>query len=265
MERGSKMTRPIRNRVKTKAEQESLRQSGGILATVLRRVSSQLAAGQTTHELDVLARHELKALGGKSPFLEYVIDSGVQPFPGVLCVSVNDEVVHGVPSRRELVQGDVVGLDFGVDYQGMITDGAITVVVGGLATSSVERLLTATSQALNNGIAQVKAGARVGDISAAIEQRLRRDSLGIVRELSGHGVGDSIHEEPTILNYGRAGTGMRLEAGMSLAIEPMATLGDRRIKIDADGWTIRTADGSIAAQFEHSVLVTEDGCEILTR
>ncbi len=254
----------VRNRVKTVAEQSSLRQSGAILAAVLRHVSNQMGPGQTTAELDALARKELAALGGTSPFLGYVVD-GSQPFPAALCVSVNDEIVHGIPGARELVFGDVVGLDFGVTYEGMITDGAITVVVGGQPNSAVSRLLAATQEALAAGVAQVKAGARVGDISAAIEHRLKRDKLGIIRELSGHGVGDVVHEEPTILNYGRAGTGMRLEAGMSLAIEPMASLGDRHIRIAADGWTIKTSDGSIAAQFEHSVLVTATGCEILTK
>lgn len=253
-----------RNRLKSPVERERLRHSGAMLATVLQHVKRQLGEGQTTAELDQLARKELLALGGTPPFLGYVVE-GSSPFPAALCVSVNDEVVHGIPGSRQLRDGDVVGLDFGVSYEGMITDGAITVVVGGRPSLAIARLVTATEEALAAGISQVRAGARVGDISAAIERRLRRDGLGIVRELSGHGVGDAVHEEPTILNYGRSGTGMRLESGMSLAIEPMATLGDRRIKIDHDGWTIRTADGSLSAHFEHSVFVTDTGCEILTQ
>lgn len=252
------------NRVKTEAEIERLRRSGGILAAVLRTLRDQLAAGQTTAHLNDLAARELKALGGQPTFLGYTPDRSLPPYPAVLCVSVNDEVVHGIPGARELQNGDVVGLDFGVNVDGMMTDGAISVVVGGAATPAVRRLLSATREALDAGIAAVRDGARVGDISAAVEHRLRRDQLGIVRELSGHGVGDYVHEDPTILNYGRPGTGPRLRSGMSIAIEPMATLGDRRIYAGDDGWTIRTQDGSLSAHFEHTVLVLDDGAEILT-
>jgi methionyl aminopeptidase len=252
------------NRVKNPAEIARLRTSGGILAQVLRTIVAQLEPGQTTRSLDLLAVRELKALGAKPTFLGYQPDSDVIPYPGVLCVSVNDEVVHGIPGDRVLVQGDLVGLDFGVNFEGMMTDGAVTVVVGPSATPAQTRLLSATQEALAAGIGAVRGGARVGDISAAVEQRLRRDSLGIVQELSGHGVGDQVHEEPTILNYGRAGSGPKLRAGMSIAIEPMATLGSRRVYLDDDGWTIKTQDGSLSAQFEHTVLVLEDGAEILT-
>lgn len=252
------------NRVKTGAEIHRLRQSGGILAATLRMLQGQLAAGQTTAELNELAARELVALGGKPTFLNYQEDRRIPPYPAVLCVSVNDEVVHGIPGGRELVNGDVVGLDFGVNFEGMMTDGAITAVVGGVSTPAVTRLLTATQEALAAGIGAVRDGACIGDISAAVEQRLRRDKLGIIRELSGHGVGDQVHEDPSILNYGRAGTGPRMVAGMSLAIEPMATLGDHRIYVADDGWTIKTRDGSLSAQFEHTVLVTPEGAEILT-
>jgi methionyl aminopeptidase len=146
----------------------------------------------------------------------------------------------------------------------MLTDGAITVMAGGQPNPAQARLLTATRQALDLGIAQVIAGARVGDISSAIEKRLRRDKLGVIEELSGHGVGHQVHEDPLILNYGRPNTGYRLKAGMSIAIEPMATLGGKNIYVDDDGWTIKTSDGSLGAQFEHTVIVTEDGCEIVT-
>jgi methionyl aminopeptidase len=146
----------------------------------------------------------------------------------------------------------------------MITDGAVTVVAGAQPTPAQNRLLTATREALDRGVEQVRAGARIGDISHAIEQRLRRDKLGVIEELSGHGVGHQVHEDPTILNYGRPHTGMKLKAGMSIAIEPMATLGGREIMLDSDGWTIKTYDGSLGAQFEHTVIVTEDGCEIVT-
>ena len=252
------------NQVKTEAEIRRLRTSGGMLAEVLRRLSAALEPGQTTGYLGDLAAKELAALGGQPAFLHYRPDRESTPFPSTICISVNDEIVHGIPGKRVIQAGDLVGLDFGVTFEGMITDGAVTVAAGGRSTPANERLLTATRQALDMGIAQVRDGARVGDISAAIEHRLRRDRLGIVEEMSGHGVGHHLHEDPLILNYGRAGKGYKLKAGMSIAIEPMATLGGRDIYVDDDGWAIRTRDGSFAAQFEHSVLVTEDGFEILT-
>jgi methionyl aminopeptidase len=252
------------NRVKSPAEIERLRTSGGILAEVLRRLVAALTPGQTTGELGEMAARELKALGGKPTFLGYQPDPGSPPYPSTICISVNDEVVHGIPGRRVIEAGDLVGLDFGVNYEGMFTDGAVTVVAGIEPTADQRRLLTATREALDLGIAQVKDGGRVGDISHAIEQRLMRDRLGIIEELSGHGVGDEMHEDPTILNYGPAGAGARLKSGMSIAIEPMATLGGRHIYLDQDGWTIKTSDGSLGAQFEHTVLVTDDGAEIVT-
>jgi len=253
------------NQVKTPEEVRRLRVSGGILAEVLRRLSASLEPGQTTGYLGDMAARELLALGGEPAFLHYRPDRHSTPFPSTICISVNDEIVHGIPGRRVIEAGDLVGLDFGVTFEGMITDGAVTVVAGGKTTPAVQRLLGATRQALDLGIAQVKAGARTGDIGHAIEQRLRRDKLGVVEELSGHGVGHRVHEEPLILNFGRSGTGARLKAGMSIAIEPMATLGGREIFVDDDGWTIRTRDGSLAAQFEHTVLVTEDGFEVVTQ
>ncbi|MDF2461701.1 MAG: map [Candidatus Saccharibacteria bacterium] len=252
------------NKVKTPAEAERLRTSGGILAEVLRRLVAVLEPGQTTGFLGDLATKEMAALGGKPTFVGYSPDPSVPPYPATICISVNDEVVHGIPGKRVIEKGDLVGLDFGVNFEGMFTDGAVTVVAGAEPTAEQARLLKATREALELGVAEVRDGARVGDISHAIEQRLRRDKLGIIEELSGHGVGHGIHEDPIILNYGRAGTGARLKTGMSIAIEPMATLGGRHIYVDQDGWTIRTSDGSLGAQFEHTVLVTDSGCETLT-
>jgi methionyl aminopeptidase len=252
------------NQIKTEAEKARLRTSGGILAEVLRRLSAALEPGQTTGYLGDLAAKELAALGGKPAFLGYRPDRESTPFPSTICISVNDEIVHGIPGKRIIAAGDLVGLDFGVNFEGMITDGAVTVVAGAEATPAQDRLLKATRQALDAGIAQVRDGARVGDISEAIERRLRRDKLGVIEEMSGHGVGHHVHEDPLILNYGKAGRGPKLKAGMSIAIEPMATLGGKAIYVDDDGWTICTRDGSLAAQFEHTVLVTESGFEVVT-
>lgn len=232
-----------------------------MLARVLEVVAEAVKPGVTTKALADLARSELNRLGGKPAFLGY---GGEPPFPDVICISLNDEVVHGVPGDRQLANGDLVGLDFGVLYDGLITDGAITVTVGD-ATADKRRLVEATQQSLVAGIAQVKAGARVGDISHAVEAVLRQAGLGIVEELVGHGVGHELHEEPSIPNFGPSGQGMRLQAGMTIAIEPMATLGGSGVVVKPDQWTVATADGSLAAHFEHTVLVTETGAEILTK
>lgn len=251
------------NRIKTAIEIDRIRISGRILATVLDRLEQDIRIGMTTGELDAIARKELKNLGGNAPFLGYIPSHGTPPFPGIICISVNDEVVHGIPGTRVFVNGDIVGLDFGVEYKGMITDSARTIAVGNVSLAT-QRLLTATQEALHRGIAQALPGNRIGDISNAIETRLRADKLGIIRELSGHGVGHELHEDPLILNYGKAGRGQELQIGMTIAIEPMASLGRSEIVIDDDEWTIRTSDGSLAAQFEHSILITENGPEILT-
>lgn len=247
-------------KVKTPAEIEAMRESGRMLATVLQELKKVIAPGQTTKYLDDIAAKELKALGGIPAFLGY------QGYPAVICISVNDEVVHGIPSaQRILNEGDIVGLDFGVSYNGMITDSAISVIVGTSQSKEHELLLQKTEESLRAGIKQVKAGVRTGDIAAAVQAVLEPAGYGIVRDLVGHGVGHHVHEDPNIPNYGRKGTGERLEAGMTIAIEPMATLGGHGVTIDRDGWTIRTADHSLAAHFEHTVLITETGFEVLTK
>jgi methionyl aminopeptidase len=246
------------NRVKTAADIENLRISGKILASTLHLLQQKLEPGMTTKELDTIAEAELKSAGAIGP------SKGHDGFPAVLCVSVNNEVVHGIPGPRRIEAGDIVGLDFVVGYNGMITDAAITVPVREVAPK-VQRLLAATREALYEGIGAVHAGARIGDISNAVEKRLKRDRLGIIEELAGHGVGDELHEDPIILNYGKAGRGPKLETGMTIAIEPMATLGSKHIYVADDNWTIVTSDGSWGAQFEHTVLVTDDGAEILTQ
>src|SRR5690606_19469251 len=192
------------------------------LATVLVLLERELAPGMTTKEAAKLADDELKKLGGEPAFLHYPGGSGVPDFPAVLCTSINDEVVHGIPSERELAEGDIVSVDFGVKYQGLITDAARTFVIGSNDDPDVKRLLNGTKQALEAGIDALHDGVRVGDVSVAIERVLKKHNLGIVRELVGHGVGQHLHEEPNIPNYGTAGTGPTLKAGMTVALEPMA-------------------------------------------
>ncbi len=237
-----------------------MRESGRLLATVLATLKETLEPGMTTKDLAEVAKRELRGTGGTPTFL------GQYGFPDVICISLNDEIVHGIPStKREIKAGDIVSLDFGVTYDGMITDSAVSVIAGGSASEQVSRLLRDTEASLYAGVGVLRDGVRVGDISHAIQQVLQRGDYGIVRDMVGHGVGHELHEDPNIPNYGRKNTGPVLEAGMTIAIEPMATLGDFRVYIDIDGWTVRSNDRSLAAHFEHTVLITQDGSEILTQ
>lgn len=247
------------NKVKTKAEIEAIRESGKMLATVLQAVQKYIKAGMSGLEVDAFANRELKALGGVPAFLGY------QGFPGSICISVNDAVVHGIPDAYTFKDGDIVSFDFGVVYRGMITDAARSVVIGGEPPAEIKKLLQTTQRALDDAINIVKNGVAVGDISAAAQKPIDAGGYGNVRDLVGHGVGHQVHEEPEIPNYGVAGTGPILKTGMTVAIEPMVTMGDWRVVIDPDGWTIRTRDGSLSAHFEDTILVTETSAEILTR
>lgn len=244
---------------KTPEEIDAMRESGRMLATVLQIMSQKVAPGITPKDMSALAMKELKALGGEPAFL------GFYGYPDIICISVNNQVQHSIPSTIPFALGDVVNFDFGVRYKGMITDGGITVAVGNKTTPDTKRLIEGTERALYAGLDVVKDGVRVGDVSAAIESTLRKYKLGIVKELVGHGVGYELHEDPEIPNYGRAGRGPVLRAGMTIAIEPITTLGDPGIVEAHDGWTLFTRDGSWAAQFEHTVLVTKTGCEIITQ
>jgi len=249
----------MQTQIKTAPEIKAMRISGGILASVLATLRDELEPGMTSKALAIRAAQEVKALGGKPAFLGY------QGFPDVICISINEEIVHGIPSPFRIIKdGDLVGLDFGVVYDGMTTDGAITVIAGRPKQKGHIRLVDRTAEALRIGIDAVHDKVRTGDIGAAIEGYLKQYQYGIVRDLVGHGVGHHLHEDPNIPNYGRAGSGPWLEKGMTIAIEPMVTLGTDKIVQAEDGWTIRSADGSYAAHFEHTVLITEEGAEILT-
>ncbi len=246
------------NKVKTADEITAIRESGRMLATVLQLIERKIQVGMTGIDIDKLAINELKSLGGMPAFLGY------GGFPNTICISVNDAVVHGIPDNKPFASGDVIGFDYGVIYDGMITDAARTFVVGE-ATIEIEKLVKTTQRSLDDALNIVANGRTIGDVSAAAQNALDAGGYGIVRDLVGHGVGHHVHEGPEIPNYGVAGTGPMMKTGMTLAIEPMATLGDYHVVLDPDGWTVRTRDGSIAAHFEDTVLVTEDSCEILTR
>ena len=245
--------------IRTTREVRAMRESGRMLATVLSILSKRVAPGISTKALADIAAVELKTLGGKPSFL------GHYGFPDVICISVNDEIVHGIPSPKRLLKdGDIVSLDFGVTCDNMITDGAVSVIVGRSQQPRHTTLLEVTKQAMLAGIGSIHDGVRTGDIGLAIESVLKPHRYGIPRELVGHGVGHQLWEDPNIPNYGRANTGPWLKAGMTIAVEPMVTLGSARIRTADDGWTVKTADSSWAAHFEHTVLILQDGAEILT-
>ena len=248
-------------RIKTPEEIEDMRYSGKILAAIHKKLIPEVKPGVTTKYLADIAAKEIKKLGGKPAFLGY---GHPNPFPDVICISVNNEVVHGIPSSDKILKdGDIVSLDLGVMYNGMITDAAISVICG-RASPEIEEFLEHTKKSLHAGLKVVKNGCQVGDISNAIQKYLERYGYGIVRDLVGHGVGHEVHEDPNIPNYGPKRSGPKLVSGMTVAIEPMVTLGNHGVYTEDDGWTVSTNDGSLAAHFEHTILVTDKGCEILT-
>jgi methionyl aminopeptidase len=252
------------SQTKSSQEIESMRKAGAILANGLEKMKLAVTPGVSTLKLAQVAENYLSNTEGKPAFLNYPGTGGAPPFPSVACVSVNDAVVHGVPHERTILKnGDIVSLDLGVSVDGMIVDGAITVAVGEVDRKKAD-LITNTKKALYQGLRELKDGCLTGNIGSAIEASLNQENYGIVRDLVGHGVGYSIHEDPNIPNFGKKGQGVKLKAGMTVAIEPMATLGSWKVYIDSDGWTVRTLDGSLAAHFEHTVLITDNGYEILT-
>ncbi len=237
------------------------------MAEILAKVVREAKPGVSTLALDRTGEGLIFASGGTPSFKGYRSKGDRAPYPCSLCISVNDEVVHALPRENRILQeGDVVGIDIGMKWpskNGLYTDMAVTVGIGKISAGA-ERLLRVTKKALDIGIKAVCPGARIGDIGSAVQKVLERDHLGVVRDLAGHGVGHEVHEEPLIPNFGRPGTGMEIKAGMVLAIEPMATLGNAKVELDKDGWTFRTADRGLAAHFEHTVVVTENGAEVLT-
>ena len=234
-----------------------MRQAGRITAMVLERLRLQVRPGMKTKELDVIAARELERLGAKPSF------KGYQGFPANLCVSVNDEIVHGIPGERILAEGDIVSLDIGAFFMGFHGDAAVTVAVG-KTSPQAKQLVAATEGALKAGIAAARPGARLGDISAAIQHYVEARGYSVVREYTGHGIGREMHEEPQIPNFGLAGMGPVLQKGMTLALEPMVNAGGWHTRLGDDRWTVLTADGSLSAHFEHTIAITEGEPEVLT-
>lgn len=244
--------------IKTAAEIEAMRKSGKILATIFRDLRERVKPGVSEKELDAWVEKEIARHGAVPTYKTDEVN-----FPGVICISVNEQIVHSIPTDYVLKEGDIVSFDLVIAYDGMKTDSAFTMVVGKM-NGVQKHLIQSTERSMYAGIDAIKGPVRIGDIGAAVEKVLDTAKLGIIRELVGHGVGHSMHQPPEVPNYGRKGSGELLRVGDTIAIEPMATLGGERIVTENDGWTISTKDGSMAAHFEHTVMVTDDGVEILT-
>lgn len=245
-------------------QEAAIIEGGAILGRVLDVVASTVKPGVTTASLDALAEKLIRESGGVPSFKDYKSPHDPFPYPATLCISVNNEVVHGLPSERVLKDGDIVGLDIGMIYKGHFTDTAMSVPVGKVSKEKLE-LIRVTAEALEAGIAAVHAGVRIGDVGHAIAAVARPYGYGIVKELVGHGVGLAVHEDPQIPNYGEKGKGEKLHEGEVIALEPMLNIGKRHVELANDGWTWVTVDGTDSAHMEHTMIVRKDGAEVVTR
>lgn len=243
--------------LKTKQEIFAMRKSGKVTAAVLALVAELAKPGITTGELDRRAEDLIRSMGAEPAF------KGYMGYPNTLCTSVNDEVIHGIPGSRVLTEGDILSVDTGAVLDGYYSDAAVTVPIGKVSEEA-SRLIEATKKCLELGIMAARAGARLGDIGNAVQKEAESSGFSVVREYVGHGIGSKMHEPPNVPNYGEAGTGMKLTAGMTIAIEPMVNQGSHEVRVDSDGWTVRTKDGMLSAHFEHTVAITDEGIILLT-
>ena len=244
--------------IKSAKQIEKMRKACKITKEALDLIEKNVKPGISTKQLDKIAFDFIKSQGGKPNFLNY------NGFPGSICASVNDEVVHGIPSKDVILkEGDIISVDMGTLLDGWHSDAARTFAVGKISDEA-QRLIDVTKQSFFEGIKHIKHGAKLGDVSAAIQEYVEENGYSVVRDLVGHGIGQSLHEDPSVPNFGHYGKGIRLAAGMTLAIEPMVNEGDYKVAVLDDDWTVVTADGHLSAHYENTVLVTEDGCEILT-
>ncbi len=249
--------------IKTEREIGLMKESCRIVAEVIALVGSEIRPGALLKDLDALAEDYIRSRGGVPAFKGYGHDRS-NPFPGTLCISVDDEVVHGIPDGRRVEAGQVVSIDVGVKKGGFFGDGAFTFAVGPTSAEKA-RLLKVTEEALYRGIGKAHAGNHLHDVSAAVQEHVESAGFSVVRDLVGHGIGRNLHEEPAVPNYGVAGTGIVLREGMTLAIEPMVNAGTHEVEVESDGWTVRTRDGRPSAHFEHTIVVRRDEAEILTQ
>jgi len=243
--------------IKSPREIELMRKAGEIVAVVLDVLKKRIKPGIITEELDAVSIEELNKHGAISSF------KGYRGYPACLCVSINDELVHGIPGKRVLKEGDIVTIDFGAIYNGFHGDAARTIAVGRISDTA-KKLLDITEKALNVGIESARNGARLGDVSSSIQSFVESNGFFVVREYAGHGIGRQMHEDPQIPNYGKPGQGPILKQGMALALEPMVTVGDWHTKVGSDGWIVSTADGSLCAHFEDTIVITDGRAEKLT-
>ena len=257
------MSYGVRIPIRTRRELDSMREAGQHVGEILLELREAAQPGVTTGELDDVATLAIKQRKLTSSFVGYE-PGGLPPYPAAVCISVNEEIVHGIPGSRELKEGDLVSLDFGIICDGYHGDSAVSIPVGEVDDDS-QRLMDATRDSLYLGIAEMVPGKRLSDIGHAIQQRAESAGYSVVRQFVGHGIGQALHEQPQIPNYGKCGRGPRLQAGMVFAIEPMVNVGSEKVRMLDDEWTAVTADGSLSAHFEHTVLITEDGPEILTQ
>lgn len=246
--------------VKNKEELKFMREAGYVNALALQTVREMIHPGVTTIELDAAAEEVIRRHGGRPIFKGY---PGPYPFPGTLCTSINQELVHGIPSKRKLMEGDIISIDCGTLLNGFVGDAAFTAGVGEISPAA-QRLLALTEQALSEGIAKMRAGNRTGDVSSAIQKYVEAEGFFVTREYTGHGVGREMHEGPQVPNYGTPGRGIEFRPGMTVALEPMVLVGTAKTRVADDQWTVLSADGSLTAHFEHTIAVTDDEPEILT-
>ena len=254
---------PMGITIKSQRELDLMREAGKVVAKAKAAVKNAICPGATSQEMDSLAEEVIRREGAIPSFKGYQPSPSMPPFPATICFSFNEEIVHGIPNERVMCEGDIVSVDFGAIVDGYHGDSAFTVGVGKISREA-ELLLSATEQSLNKGIEQAKVGSRLTDISNAVQAHAEGLGFFVVREYVGHGIGRSLHEEPQVPNYGSAGRGPKLKAGMALAIEPMLNIGTWQTKVMKDGWTVCTKDGTLSAHFEHTVAITEEGPEILT-
>jgi methionyl aminopeptidase len=243
--------------IKSEQEIELMRRAGRIVAIVLDILKSQVKPGMKTEELDIIAAKEVERLGAKPSF------KGYRGYPANICVSVNDEIVHGIPGKRVLHEGDIVSIDFGAIYRDYHGDAAVTVGLGQVSSKARE-LMETTKGALQAGIAAAHAGAKLGDVSAAIQQYAESHGFSVIREYTGHAIGRQMHEEPQVPNFGTPGEGPLLQKGMTFALEPMVSTGDWHTRLGSNHWTVYTSDGSLAAHFEHTIAITDGEAKVLT-
>jgi methionyl aminopeptidase len=243
--------------IKNQQEISAMRRAGKVVAEILQVLKNNVKPGTATRELNNIAEQELAHRGAQSSF------KGYRGFPASICISINDEIVHGIPGERVIRDGDVVSLDFGAIVDGYHGDSALTVIAGS-GNQKAKKLIQTTRESLEAGIDAAIAGARLGDISSTIQRYAESRGFGVVREYTGHGIGKAMHEEPLVPNFGKPGQGPELKPGMTFALEPMLTTGDWRTRVGKDGWVVSTADGSLAAHFEHTIVITGDKAQILT-